>query len=110
MSYREKLVTASNLIKEKYPELADELFKTAQNLEGFEMPQNEQGMNPNIETFAKPGQSSEQRELHKLTLQLDVPVGTDELDIMNNLLPILKQLEDRDYKLKGYAFDERTRG
>jgi len=109
-----KLFSAASLIEKSHPNLSEELIKVAQNLESnFAMQNGEDqntGLNPNIESFAKPGQSPAQREVHKLTMQLDVPVGTDELDIMNNLLPILKQLEEKDYKLKGYAFDERTRG
>ena len=120
-----KLFNAAKIIRNSHPELSEELVKTAQNIQNSDLgttnpesmfaetPEPEQpdlGLNPNIKPFAQPGQSSEQRELHKLTLQLDVPVGTDELAIMNDLLPILKQLEGNDYKLKGYAFDERTRG
>lgn len=121
-----KLKKAAALTANK--DLSQEILRIAQNLEGVDMGAamqapaanpmvgTDQGMNdpgipgnPNIKSFAKPGGGVE-RELHKITIQVEVPPGTDETSILNKIMEKLKiDMEEsgEGFRLKGYSFDER---
>ena len=104
-------------------DLSKEILRIAQNLGEATMPQaqpmpmgGDQGLsspeapgNENIKSFAKPGGGAVM-ELHKITIQVEVPPGTDETQILNKIMEKLKMDMEQSgagFRLKGYSFDER---
>lgn len=88
-------------ISKANPELANALIKAAQTYDP-------NMMNPNIQPFVQP--PAQKTEMHKITLSIEVPENTNEMEILSAILPGSQQLENKGYKLKGYSFDERSRG
>lgn len=102
-----KLFKAASLIKESRPDLSVELTKIAQDISDMQ-PQPEPGLNPNIKNYAQPMSNPERKKVHKVTFSVEVPENWGELEIMNQLMPTLKELSERDpqIEIKGYQFTQ----
>lgn len=111
----QKLLKAAALIKKQNPVLSDEMIKIAQELAatpGVDSPAPaapvEQGsLNPNIKSFANPT-SDEEKVTHRLTFTIEAPKNLGELEIMNQLLPVLKEFQQTNgsINIKGYQFTQ----
>ena len=106
------LFKAASTLEARFPDLSDEIIKIAQELgnvdQTFAQPVSTD-LNPNIKNFATPSQQPEEdKSVHKITFTIEVPKEWGELEIMNELLPVLKSLQQRDAKLiiKGYQFTQ----
>ena len=123
----QKLIKAAELIKDKKPTVADEINKIAQALGDpniqpttptpnnvtLNQPQidapapDSASLNPNIKNFG--GQQAPSEEIvHKLTFTIAVPPNWGELEIMNELLPVVKTLQEKEpaLEIKGYQFTQ----
>jgi len=105
-----KLFKAASLIQHSRPDLSSELTKIAQDLSQSIANNSTEnlGLNPNIKNFANPSTQSAQKKTHKITFTVDVPPSWGELEIMNKLLPVLKQMDatEKDLEIKGYQFTQ----
>lgn len=96
-----KLFKAAQEVSQTDPSIANEIQTSAEQLQDFTNP-----LNPNIKNFATtPG--SEDMEVHKITIQIEVPKDTNETELINAIIPDPEMLKGRGFKLKGYSFDER---
>ncbi len=106
----EKLFKAASLIRNTEPLLSEELIKIAQELSTSVNTGTEQNLNlnPNIKNFASPSTQTPEKKVHKVTFTVAVPPEWGELEIMNTLLPTLKQMDDsnQELELKGYQFTQ----
>ena len=108
----QKLIKAAELIKDKKPTVADEINKIAQalgdpNIQPTTPTPNSASLNPNIKNFG--GQQAPSEEIvHKLTFTIAVPPNWGELEIMNELLPVVKTLQEKEpaLEIKGYQFTQ----
>ena len=125
----QKLFKAAEITKNTQPILSEELVKIAQALgDPVGQPaippatQSEQpgqpaplptavpaggDLNPNIKNFG--GQQAPSEDIiHKLTFTIAVPPNWGELEIMNELLPVIKTLQEKEHGLviKGYQFTQ----
>jgi hypothetical protein len=66
------------------------------------------GLNPNIKNYANQVPDEEEKDTHKITFSVDVPKDMGELEIMNELMPALKNFEQGNsrVKIKGYQFTQ----
>jgi hypothetical protein len=113
----QKLFKAASMIARANPNLSEELTKIAQELSETVTdtitPQTPgasavPSTNPNIKNFANPSTQSDQKKTHKITFTVAVPPSWGELEIMNKLLPVLKQMDatEKDLEIKGYQFSQ----
>lgn len=100
-----KLLKAASLVKEKNPELSNEILRIAQDLGQVGNLMDASLPNENIKNYAKP---ASERRTHKVTFSVEVPSAWGELDIMNQLMPVLQQIsnQDPDINIKGYQFSQ----
>lgn len=116
-----KLLKAAQMIQSENPGMSDEISQIAQNIQNTspasdgvnnmvnENPENEAGMNPNIDQkYVQP--MSGKVELHRITLSIEVPENTDETFLINAIMTLRDTLSEKGFRLKGYSFDERTKG
>lgn len=104
-----KIVVAANLVKSSKPHISEELLKIAQELSdmGFtqttEAPQ--PAPTPEFKNYAMP-EDKTQKRTHKITFSVEVPQNWGELEIMNELLPKLKEIQEKEpaIAIKGYQF------
>lgn len=108
------------MIRESHPQLSEELLKIAQEIatplpstptqDAQQPAASQNGLNPNIDNKyvqQTPGKT----ELHKVTLQVNVPENTNEMELINAIIPELSNvITQKGFKLVGYSFDERSRG
>jgi hypothetical protein len=114
-----KLFNAAKIIAGSKPQLSEELNRIAQDISGMPIeepagllgdvpPQDNLGAdaNPNIKNFATPATETE-KVTHKITLTITAPKGLGELEVMNEVLPVINQIKDKDgIELKGYQFTQ----
>lgn len=117
----QKLFKSAGLIRRSNPVLADEIVKIAQDLSTLQaadagVPANpvqnvaqpaDGTQNPLIKNFGNPP-SQEESVTHRLTFTLTAPKNLDELEIMNELLPVLKNFQQTNssVEIKGYQFTQ----
>lgn len=111
----QKLLKAASLIKRQNPVLSEEMTKIAQEMGALEnttpapvpAPETPTTLNPNIKSFANPV-NDEEKVTHRLTFTIEAPKGLGELEIMNQLLPVLKEFQQSNgaINIKGYQFTQ----
>jgi hypothetical protein len=114
----QKLFNAAKIIAGSQPTLSNELTRIAQDISGFTpdplspMPAETNQLdfnpdnNPDIKNFANPA-TKEDKVTHKITLTISAPKGLGELEVMNEVLPVINQIKDKDgIELKGYQFTQ----
>ena len=113
----QKLFNAAKIIAGSKPQLSNELTRIAQDISGFnpdlENPTpavsaevGQADLNPDIKNFATPS-AGEEKVTHKITLTLSAPKGLGELEVMNEVLPVINQIKgQKGIELKGYQFSQ----
>lgn len=104
------------MLQDSNPDLAGEINQVAQGLQpepsmvpGTNNMVNEGNMNPNIDQkYVKP--MAGKTEMHRITLNIEVPENTEETLLVNSILEKMGKLSEQGFRLKGYSFDERTQG
>ena len=113
----QKLFKAASMIAQTQPQLSKELTKIAQELtetttDTLTAPTATQadplaGVNPEIKNFATPSTQEAEKVIHKITLTLEAPKDLGELDVMNEVLPVINQIKgQKGIALKGYQFTQ----
>lgn len=96
-----KLFKAAQEVFSTNPSIANEIQTSAEQLQ-----QEGSSLNPNIKNFATTPEADD-TEVHKITIQIEVPRDTNETELINAIIPDAEMLKSRKFKLKGYSFDER---
>jgi len=112
----QKLFKAASMIARANPNLSEELTKIAQELSETVTdtitPQTPgapavPSTNPNIKNFANSPESEEEKVTHRITLTLSAPKSLGELEVMNEVLPVINQIKgQKGIELKGYQFSQ----
>jgi len=104
-----KLVAATepNLSRE-ITKIAQELSETVTNTENFAPAGQADPMtNPNIKNFANAPATEDEKVTHRITLTLSAPKSLGELEVMNEVLPVINQIKgQKGIELKGYQFSQ----
>lgn len=105
-----KITAAANLVKKDKPQISQELLRIAQELTDAGIPQSvpEPPLAqpaPDFKNYAMP-EDKTQKRTHKITFSVEVPQNWGELEIMNELLPKLKEIQEKEpaISIKGYQF------
>ncbi len=109
-----KLKVAASLVKNTNPRISQELIKIAQELNNMGAPQTATEMAApdmpaeqpaDFKNYALP-EDKTQKRTHKITFSVEVPQNWGELEIMNELLPKLKEIQEKEpsISIKGYQF------
>jgi hypothetical protein len=109
----QKLFNAAKIIAGSKPQLSDELNRIAQDISGFtpdpsvpSVEPSQADLNPDIKNFATPT-AGEEKVTHKITLTLSAPRSLGELEVMNEVLPVINQIKgQKGIELKGYQFSQ----
>jgi hypothetical protein len=107
-----RLLKAAAKLGKQNPKVSDELIKISQFIGDSAPPapvaeQAPAARIPDIKEYANT-EAPQEKVTHKISFNVEVPRHWGELEIMNELLPVLKQFEERDpnISIKGYQFSQ----
>lgn len=110
----DRIRKAGMMAAAKKPDAARELKRIAQEIDQMMQSPMDQSMpseqpsvdmsslNPNIKNFATPTAQDEKPNIHKITINFEVPKGMGITDLMNELIEAVK--DKPDIKITGYNF------
>jgi len=114
-----KLINAAKLIENSNSALAQEILKTAQDLNGTNIQTTEQpqvvsqnpvldpnNLNPNTKNYGNTN-TAPQRDSHKITFDIDVTPGFSKVNLVNHLMSALNnhpEIKQNNIQVTGYSF------